>query len=40
MPDAVILSQVMKVNGSIATTDKTLAQVASSKGVGVFHPAK
>jgi len=40
MPDAVIVSQAMKVNGSIATTDQTLAQVARSKGVGVFHPAK
>jgi predicted nucleic acid-binding protein len=39
MPDAVILSQAMKVSGSIATTDQALAKVARSKGVGVFHPS-
>lgn len=38
MPDAVVLQQALKVNGSIATTDGRLAKVAQSKGVGVFHP--
>ena len=38
MPDACVLHQAMKVSGSIATTDNQLAQVAKSKGVGVFSP--
>lgn len=38
MPDACVLHQAIKVNGSIATTDNQLAQVAKSKGVGVFSP--
>ena len=38
MPDACVLHQAMKVKGSIATTDNQLAQVAKSKGVGVFSP--
>lgn len=38
MPDAVVLNQALKVNGSIATTDNKLAKVAKSKGVGAFHP--
>ncbi len=38
MPDACVLHQAMKVGGSIATTDNQLAQVAKSKGVGVFSP--
>jgi predicted nucleic acid-binding protein len=39
MPDAVVLSQAIKVEGSIATTDLKLARVAKEKGVGVFSPA-
>jgi predicted nucleic acid-binding protein len=38
MPDACVLHQAMKVSGSIATTNNQLAQVAKSKGVGVFSP--
>ena len=38
MPDACVLHQAMNVSGSIATTDNQLAQVAKSKGVGVFSP--
>lgn len=38
MPDACVLHQAIKVSGSIATTDNQLAQVAKSKGVGVFSP--
>jgi len=38
MPDAVVLFQAMKVNGSIATTDQRLATEAKRKRVGVFHP--
>ena len=38
MPDAVVLSQAIKVSGSIATTDQKLAQVAKEKSVGVFSP--
>ena len=38
MPDACVLHQAMKVKGYIATTDNQLAQVAKSKGVGVFSP--
>lgn len=38
MPDAVVLHQALKVNGSIATTDNKLAQVAKAKGLGVFKP--
>jgi predicted nucleic acid-binding protein len=38
MPDAVVLSQAIKVAGSIATTDHQLARVAKEKGVGVFSP--
>ena len=39
MPDAVVLSQAIKVSGSVATTDKQLAKVAKDKGLGVFSPA-
>jgi predicted nucleic acid-binding protein len=39
MPDAVVLSQAIKVSGSIATTDKRLAKVAKDKGLGVFSPS-
>jgi predicted nucleic acid-binding protein len=39
MPDAVVLSQAIKVSGSIATTDQKLARVAKEKGVGVFTPS-
>ncbi len=38
MPDAVVLHQALKVNGSIATTDNKLARVAKAKGLGVFKP--
>ena len=38
MPDAVVLSQALKVAGSIATTDQKLAKVARENGVGVFSP--
>jgi predicted nucleic acid-binding protein len=38
MPDAVVLSQAIRVSGSIATTDKQLAKVAKDKGLGVFSP--
>jgi len=38
MPDAVVLSQAMKVSGAIATTDQKLAKVAKDYGVGVFTP--
>jgi predicted nucleic acid-binding protein len=38
MPDAVVVSQAIKVSGSIATTDKQLAKVAKDKGLGVFSP--
>lgn len=38
MPDACVLHQAMKINGSIATTDSNLARVAKSKGVGVLAP--
>ena len=38
MPDAVVLSQAIKVAASIATTDLKLARVAKEKGVGVFSP--
>jgi len=38
MPDAVVLSQAIKVSGSIATTDQKLARAAKEKGVGVFSP--
>ena len=38
MPDAVVLHQAIKANGSIATTDQKLANVAKSKGIGVFSP--
>jgi predicted nucleic acid-binding protein len=38
MPDAVVLHQAIKAQGSIATTDQQLSKVAKSKGVGVFHP--
>ena len=38
MPDAVVLSQAIKVSGSIATADKQLAKVAKDKGLGVFSP--
>ena len=40
MPDAVVLHQAMKVNGSIATTDLKLALTAKDHGVGVFQPGK
>lgn len=40
MPDAIVLHQAIKVNGSIATTDQQLIKVAKSKGVGVFFPKK
>ena len=36
--DVCVLYQAMKLNGSIATTDKELAKAAKSKGVGVFAP--
>ena len=39
MPDAVVLSQAIKVSGSVATTDKQLAKVAKDKGLGVFSPS-
>jgi predicted nucleic acid-binding protein len=39
MPDAVVLSQAIKVSGSIATTDKRLAKVAKDQGLGVFSPS-
>ena len=39
IPDAVVLSQAIKVAGSIATTDLKLARVAKEKGIGVFSPA-
>jgi predicted nucleic acid-binding protein len=38
MPDAVVLSQALKVAGFIATTDQKLAKVARENGVGVFSP--
>ena len=38
MPDAVVLCQAIKVAGSIATTDQTLARVAKEKHLGVFSP--
>lgn len=38
MPDAVVLLQAMKVDGSIATTDQRLVSEAKRKRVGVFHP--
>lgn len=38
MPDAVVLSQAIKVAGSIATTDKKLAKEAKVNGLGVFTP--
>ena len=38
MPDAVVLHEAMKVNGSIATTDNNLAKVAKAQGLGVFKP--
>lgn len=38
MPDVVVLHQAMKVKGSIATTDQTLAKIAKEKGLGVFDP--
>ena len=38
MPDTVVLSQAIKVSGSIATTDQKLAKAAKEKGVGVFSP--
>jgi predicted nucleic acid-binding protein len=38
MPDAAVLSQAIKVAGSIATTDQKLAKAAKEKGVGVFSP--
>ena len=40
MPDAAVLHQAIKVKGSIATTDKKLAQAAKDHGVGVFQPGK
>jgi predicted nucleic acid-binding protein len=39
MPDALVLSQAIKVSGSIATTDQKLARAAKEKGVGVFTPS-
>jgi predicted nucleic acid-binding protein len=39
MPDAVVLSQAIKVAGSIATADKQLAKVAKDNGLGVFSPS-
>jgi predicted nucleic acid-binding protein len=39
MPDAVVLSQAIKVAGSVATTDKQLAKAAKDKGLGVFSPS-
>lgn len=39
MPDAVVLSQAIKVSGSISTTDKQLAKLAKEAGVGVFSPS-
>jgi predicted nucleic acid-binding protein len=38
MPDAVVLQQAIKVKGSIATTDKTLAKVTKQKAIEVFQP--
>lgn len=38
MPDAIVLHQAIKLNGSIATTDKTLARVAKENALGVFRP--
>lgn len=38
MPDVCVLNQAIKVQGSIATTDKELAKAANTKGVGVFAP--
>jgi predicted nucleic acid-binding protein len=38
MPDAVVLQQAIKVKGSIATTDKTLAKVTKQKAIDVFQP--
>jgi predicted nucleic acid-binding protein len=39
MPDALVLSQAIKVSGYIATTDQKLARAAKEKGVGVFTPS-
>jgi len=39
MPDAVVLSQAIKVSGSVATTEKQLAKVAKDNGLGVFSPS-
>jgi predicted nucleic acid-binding protein len=39
MPDAVVLSQAIKVSGSVATTDKQLAKVAKDNGLAVFSPS-
>jgi predicted nucleic acid-binding protein len=39
MPDAVVLSQAIKVSGSIATADIHLAKVAKDNGLGVFIPS-
>lgn len=38
MPDVAVLSQAIKVNGTIFTSDQKLAQAAKSLGCGVFHP--
>lgn len=38
MPDVAVLNQALKVNGTVATTDKKLADAAKHLGCGVFHP--
>ena len=39
MPDALVLHQALKVDGSIATTDKELANQARSRSIGIFQPS-
>lgn len=39
MPYALVLHQALKVDGSIATTDKELANQARARSIGVFQPS-
>ncbi len=38
MPDVLVLHQALKVDGAIATTDKSLAEAARARSVGAFAP--
>lgn len=38
MLDVLVLHQALKIDGSIATTDKDMAKAARARSIGVFEP--